>query len=83
MSKSVVFEVFCSQNTGTARAAGAPVNRQVRLQTDLLTKETDLSKTNFDAVSGGIAISMNNLTPDVRAAFPEAARFKVTIEPIE
>jgi hypothetical protein len=83
MPKSLVLEVFCPQTNETAPAAGAPVNRQIRLQSERLAKDADLTSTPFDSAQGQIAITAQNLSADARAMFEGGKRYKVTIEPIE
>lgn len=83
MSKSLVVVVFCPQATDTAAAAGAPVNRQVRLQTERMAKDVDLTKTPFDSAQGQAAVIFQNLSADSRALFEGGKQYKVTIEPVE
>lgn len=83
MPKSLVLEVFCPQTGDTAPAAGAPVNRQVRLQSERLAKDADLSKSAFDSVQGQVAVILQNLTADSKSMFEGGKKYKVTIEPTE
>lgn len=83
MSNPVVFEVFCPQEVVSAGAPGAAVNRQVRLQTESLTKETDLSTTIFDSVRGGAALTFTNLSEDAKSAFLSGKKYRVSIEQID
>lgn len=83
MPKSLVLEVFCPQTNDTASAADAPVNRQVRLQSERLAKDADLSKSVFDSVQGQIAVTFQNLSADSKSMFEGGKRYKVTIEPVE
>ena len=83
MPKSLVLEVFCPQTNDTAPAAGAPVNRQVRLQSDRLAKDADLSKSAFDSLQGQVAVIFQNLNADSASMFEGGKKYKVTIEPVE
>lgn len=83
MPKPLVLEVFCPQTNDTAAAAGAPVNRQVRLQSERLAKDADLSQTPFDSVQGQVAVTLQNLSVDSKSMFEGGKRYKVTIELVE
>jgi hypothetical protein len=83
MPKSLVLEVFCPQTNETAPAAGAPVNRQIRLQSERLAKDADLAATPFDSVQGQIAVIGQNLSAESRSMFEGGKRYKITIEPVE
>lgn len=83
MPKSLIIEVFCPQTNDTAPAAGAPVNRQVRLQSERLAKDADLSKSAFDSTQGQVAVILQNLSAESKTLFEGGKRYKVTIEPVE
>jgi hypothetical protein len=83
MAKPLVLEVFCPQTNETAPAAGVPVNRQVRLQSERLAKDADLSKSAFDSLQGQISLTLQNLSADTKAMFGGGKKYKVTIEPVE